>query len=284
MADATPPNVDWITRWEGEEGEHWVTEAERYDTMNAAFGEAMLDAARLQAGERVLDVGCGNGTTTIQAATRVQPGGAAIGVDLSSRMLTLARRRAAAAGAAGTSFLRADAQVHDFPDGEFDTVVSRFGLMFFDDPNAAFANLARALRPGGRITFVAWQGLARNEWILVPGAAAAAHVGMPEGIGPDAPGPYGLADPDRIRKILEGAGFAEVTIEDLTRPMRIGDDVDDALSFIRSIPLVRDLLEHAPPDKRAAAIDAARDALARYERPNGVTMDDNGAWLTNAHR
>ncbi len=282
MPDA---DVEWVERWKGEEGAHWVDEAARYDTMNRAFGEAMLDSANLQPGERVLDVGCGNGATTIEAATRVRPGGVALGVDLSSPMLALARHRAAAAGADEAEFLQADVQTHAFSEGEHDVIVSRFGVMFFDDPHAAFANLARALRPGGRMVFASWQDMTRSEWIMVPGAAAAEYVGLPEGIAPDAPGPFGLADPDRIREILDRAGFTAVTMEELTRPMRIGDDVDDVEAFFTgSLPLVRKLLATAPPDKAAAAIDAARKALEPYAGPEGVVMNENGAWLVKAER
>jgi SAM-dependent methyltransferase len=284
MANTATPNADQIKRWQEDEGLHWVAEAERYDTMAGSFGEAMLDAAGLQPGDRVLDVGCGNGATTIEAARRVRPAGTALGVDLSAPMLAVAKTRAAAAGVDEADFLQADAQVHPFPAGEFDAVVSRFGLMFFDDPDAAFANLARALRPSGRIAFVAWQGLERSEWIMVAGAAAAPYVGIPEGIAPDAPGPFGLADPARVRRMLEGAGFVGVTLEELTRPMRIGNDVDDALSFIRSLPVVRDLLGAAPADKQAAAVEAAREALGPYAGPEGVVMHNNGAWLVTARR
>lgn len=282
MSDA---GVDWAKRWDGEEGEHWVHEAERYDAMNRAFGEAMLDAADLQPGEHVLDVGCGNGATTIQAARRVRPDGAALGVDLSGPMLSLARERAAAAEVREAEFLQADVQVHTFREGECDVVVSRFGVMFFNDPHAAFANLARALRPGGRMVFVAWQDMTRSEWIMVPGAAAAAHVGLPEGIAPNAPGPFGLADPDRIRELLDRAGFTGLALEELTRPMRIGDDLDDVEAFFtRSLPLVRDLLAAAPADKAAAAISAARTALEPYAGPEGVVMNENSAWLVTARR
>jgi SAM-dependent methyltransferase len=281
----TDADVDWVKRWDGDEGAHWVDEAERYDTMNRAFGEAMLDAANLQPGERVLDIGCGNGATTIEAGRRVRPGGAAVGVDLSSRMLTLAQERAAAAEVGEAEFLQADVQVHAFREGECDVVVSRFGVMFFDNPHAAFANLARALRPGGRMVFVAWQDMTRSEWIMVPGAAAAAHVGLPQGIAPNAPGPFGLADPDRIREILDQAGFTGLSLEELTRPMRIGDDLDDVETFFtRSLPLVRDLLAAAPADKAAAAVDAARTALEPYAGPEGVVMNANGAWLVTAQR
>jgi ubiquinone/menaquinone biosynthesis C-methylase UbiE len=159
----TTPKTDWTKRWQEIEGEHWVSEAERYDTMVGAFGDAMLDAAALKPGERVLDVGCGNGATTIEAARRVRPSGFAVGIDLSAPMLGLARQRATSAGAREAKFVRDDAQTHAFTADEFDAVVSRFGLMFFDDPQAAFANLGRALRPGGRLAFVAWQGIERSQ-------------------------------------------------------------------------------------------------------------------------
>jgi SAM-dependent methyltransferase len=244
----------------------------------------MLDAAALKPGERVLDVGCGNGATTIEAARRVRPGGVAVGIDLSAPMLGFARQRATAAGAMEAKFVRDDAQTHTFTADEFDAVVSRFGLMFFDDPQAAFANLRRALRPGGRLAFVAWQGIERSQWIMVPGAAAAPHVGLPEGIAPDAPGPAGLADPARVLRLLGGAGFTDVTIDELVRPMRIGDDVDDAISFIQSMPVVREMLLAAPADKRSAAVDAARESLRPYASREGVVMNDNAAWLVAARR
>jgi SAM-dependent methyltransferase len=284
MASATTRNAGWIKRWATDDGRHYVDEADRYDNLNGPGGDAMLDVADLQSGERVLDVGCGSGATTIEAARRVQPGGAAVGIDVSPPLLALARERAAAAGAGAAEFIEADAQVHPLGDGPFDVVISRNGLMYFDDPDSAFTNLARALRSGGRLAFTAPQGLDRNEWIMVAGAAAAPHIGMPEGIAPGAPGPLGLADPDRTTRILEGAGFTEVTLEDLTLPMRIGDNLDDALSFIRSIPFVHDLLAAAPAPQQDAAVDAVRAALAPYAGPDGVVTHNNGVWLVTARR
>ena len=276
--------TDWTKRWQEIEGEHWVAEAERYDSMVGAFGEAMLDAADLRPGERVLDIGCGNGATTIEAARRVRPGGVVVGIDLSSPMLGLARQRASAAGANEIEFVEADAQRHDFAVGAFDVAVSRFGVMFFDDPGAAFANIGRALAPGGRLAFVAWQALERSEWIMVPGAAAAAHVGMPEGIAPNEPGPGAFADPARVRGILDAAGFVDIAVDEVIRPIRMGNDVDDAVSFLQSIPLIHELFEAAEPEKRSAAVDAAREALKPYAGPQGVVMHNTAAWLVTARR
>lgn len=194
----TVANEEQIRWWNEDEGPHWVTEAERYDAINGAFGEAMLEAAALQPSERVLDVGCGNGATTIEAAKRVRPGGAAVGMDVSAPMLDLARRRATSAEVSEAEFLHADAQVHDFVEGDFDVVVSRHGLMFFDDPDLAFANLARALRPDGRMVFVAPQGLERAEWIMAAGSAGGsphrhAAGGQPR---PARPARVGRSQPD----------------------------------------------------------------------------------------
>jgi SAM-dependent methyltransferase len=284
MTDTTTPNTEWIRRWATDEGQHWVAETERYDNINSGFGAAMLDAAALRAGERVLDIGCGNGATTIEAARRVRPGGTVVGVDVSPPMLARARARATAAAVDEIEFIEVDAQVYDFGDGHFDAAISRNGVMFFDDPNAAFANLARALRPGGRLAFTAPQGFDRNPWIMVAGAAAAPHVGMPPGLAPNAPGPLGLVDPKRTRDILDEAGFTEVRIEELSGPIRIGDDVDDAVAFLRSMPIVRNLLAAASPEKRAAAVDAVREAISPYAGPGGVVIEGNGAWLVMAGR
>ncbi|MGH9247681.1 MAG: class I SAM-dependent methyltransferase [Acidimicrobiales bacterium] len=284
MTETTTPNAAVIQWWAQMEGPHYVSEAERYDTMLEAFTEALFEAAELQPGERVLDIGCGTGSTTIEAAARVRPGGLSLGVDVSPPMLAVARERATSAGATEAEFVQADAQIHAFDQARFDAVISRNGLMFFDDPDAAFANLASALRSGGRIAFVAPQGPDHSEWIMAAGVAAAPHIGIPQGIGPNAPGPYGLADPDRTRAILARAGFTAISIESLIRPMRIGTDVEDALGFIRTMPRVAELFVAAPPDKQSAAIDAVREALVPYAYGDGVVMHDNGEWLATARR
>jgi SAM-dependent methyltransferase len=280
----TTPNAETIRWWAQMEGPHYAAEAERYDDLLSEFDGALFDAADLQPGERVLDVGCGTGGTTIEASTRVRPGGAVVGIDVSPPMLALARQRAASAHAAEAEFVESDAQVHAFDEGSFDAVISRNGLMFFDNPHTAFANLARALRPGGRLACVAPEGPDRSEWIMAAGIAAAPHIGIPQGLAPNTPGPYGLADPDRTRTILDEAGFTDIRIEALTRSMRIGADVDDAIGFIRTMPRVADLLAAAPPAEQHAALEAVREALAPYLSGAGVVMHDNGEWLVTATR
>lgn len=280
----TTTNAEQIRYWAQIEGPHYVAEADRYDTLLSGFNDALLEAADLGSGERVLDIGCGTGATTIEAARRVRPDGSAVGVDVSPPMLDFARKRATASRIDGVEFRHADAQTHRFDEAGYDAAISRNGLMFFDDPDAAFANLARALRPGGRIAFVAPQDRAHSEWIMAVGAAAAPHVGVPQGLAPNTPGPYGLSDPGRTRTILAGAGFLDVTIEAVTRPMRIGADLEDALGFILSMPRVKALFAAAPSEKQAAAAEAARSALAPYAGPDGVVTSNNGEWLVTARR
>ena len=179
--------------------------------MNAPFAAMILDAAGLRPGADVLDVGCGCGGTTLAAARLVAPG-QAVGLDLSGPMLARARAGAEAAGLGNAEFRQGDAQVHPLEPGRFGAVLSRFGVMFFADPVAAFANIRSAARPDGRLVFVCWQPLAANQWLLVPGAALAEHV-PPGGFGTgDGPGMFAFADPDRIRQVLAGAGWRDVKV------------------------------------------------------------------------
>src|SRR3954468_2691442 len=165
-------NADQLAAWDGDEGEHWSTHAERYDASVSAASQRLAEVAAIADGEVVLDLGCGCGATTRDAA-RAAGRGAAVGIDLSSRMLERAHERAAGEGLGNVTFVHGDAQVHEFAPEAFDVVISRFGAMFFADPVAAFANVARATRPGGRAALVAWQALAANEWLTeVRGALA----------------------------------------------------------------------------------------------------------------
>ena len=275
------PNAGQLEQW-AREGEQWAAEAGRYDAMLQSFGAAVLAAASLSPGERVADVGCGNGAMTIDAARRVGSNGRVLGIDISTPMLDLARRRAKEAGVGNVEFVEADAQVHPLGGGSLDAVFSRFGVMFFDDPEAAFANLASALRPRGRIAFACWRDLFQNQWMLIPGAAAAEHVGLPQ-MEPGAPGPFALADADRVEHLLASAGFQDVSLESIARPMRVGSDVDDTVAFFESTDIARRLMADAPPDKVAAALDAIREALVPHAGEDGVVLGGT-AWLVTARK
>ena len=277
------PNVEEREYWDGAGGEHWASQAERYDTINGRFGERIVEALDPQPGERVLDVGCGNGALSLTVAPRVAPGGSVCGLDLSGPMLAVARRRAEEARLDNASFEQGDAQEHPLPEAAFDAATSRFGVMFFEDPPAAFANLCRALRPDGRLVFACWQDLLRNEWLTVPSAAALAYVPMPDLGEPGGPGPFSLADPDRIRSVLGDAGFADVEVTEAIEPMCMGADVDDAVAFMSSTEMAARLFQDADEETVGKAWQAIREALAPYASPNGVVLTGS-AWLVTARR
>jgi SAM-dependent methyltransferase len=265
--------------WNGRPSKVWVEEAERFDSMLAPFGHRLLAAAALEPGEQVLDVGCGNGAVSLEAASAVGSGGHVTGLDLSAPMLSLARRRAEERGV-DVDFVQGDAQTASF-DRPFDAVVSRFGVMFFDDPAAAFANLAMAVRHGGRICFVCWQEMFVNEWIAVPATAMVAHVGLPELPEPGAPGPFSLADADRTRSLLDSAGWSAVTVEEQKEGMRMGRDPEDVVAFMLSDEMGRRLVEGKDPEAVKAGTDATVEALRPYVVSDGVVL--GGAyWLVTA--
>ena len=270
---------------------HWPTvatelylgDADRIEAINGPFGEAMLDAVQLQTGERVLDVGCGLGTTTLDAARLVAPDGRAVGIDITVDLLDVARQRAGAAGVTNIEFLEADAQVHPFRDGEFDAVISRFGIMFFDDSAEAFANIGRAVRPGGRLVTVCPGDPLDNQWVTIAFGAAAPHVGLPDLGPPGSPGPFAFADPNRLEQALHAGGFRDITVEPIARSARFGNDIEDVLGFITSLPESHQLFAGQPEEKIAAAIDALREGFAPLAGPDGVVVNES-AWLARASR
>jgi SAM-dependent methyltransferase len=270
--------------WTNEGQQQYQQHGDRFDDMVAPFGHAMLDAAQLRPGHRVLDVGCGYATTTIEAAGRVTPSGRVLGVDISAAMLRTARRRVAATGLDHLALLEADAQVHAFDPGSFDAVISRFGTMFFDDPEAAFANLARALRPGGRLAFVCWQDRLKSEWVATALGAVVPLLGRPPELGtPGAPCPWAFADGDRLERLLTAGGFRDVRLETVTRPQRIGDHVEDAVGFVMSLPESQQLFAGAPEDTVAAAAAAVGAAFMPHAGAGGVVFNAS-AWLVSARR
>jgi SAM-dependent methyltransferase len=272
--------------------DYWETDGPRQyqqfgDTNEALigpFGQAMLDAAQLRPGERVLDVGCGFGTSTLEAAERVAPSGRVVGVDISAAMLQPARQRIASAGVDNIELLNADAQAYNFEAASFDVVISRFGMMFFEDPQAAFANLARALRAGGRLVFVCPQDPLKSQWVVVAFGAAVAALGRAPDLGaPGAPGPFAFADGDRLTQLLTDSGFRAPRLETLTRSFRIGRTISDAVDFVLSLPESERLFTGAPQETVDAAATALCAGFAPYAGQQGVMMDAT-AWLVTAHR
>ncbi|MGH9138144.1 MAG: class I SAM-dependent methyltransferase [Acidimicrobiales bacterium] len=273
-------NVEQAQEWDTTEGEHWVAHQERYDAMLAPFLDPLLDAAGLTRDATALDVGCGCGVTTRAAAKRAAAG-AAVGVDLSGPMLALARQLAAEEGLGNVSYEQADAQVHPFEPAGFDAVISRFGVMFFADPVAAFANIRTALRPAGRLVFTCWRPAVDNEWIMVPAGAALQHVPLPD-LGDDSqPGPFTLGRRERIAEVLDAAGFEAVSVDPVDAPLRLGADAEDTVEFIRGTSLAQELIGQVAPDVAQRALAAIADALGAFEADAGVVLG-SAAWLVIA--
>lgn len=274
-------NTDQFRAWNGDDGDDWLVHADRYDAASARYDPLLLTGAGIAAADRVLDIGCGSGVST-RAAARLAVDGSVTGIDLSARLLAEARRRSEAAGLPNTTFVQGDAQVHPFEPAAFDVVISRFGVMFFGDPVAAFTNVGRGVRAGGRLALLAWQGLARNEWLRTLLESLAAGRVLP-GPATGAPGPFGLADPDDVRRILGSAGFRDVELASVEEPVYFGADPDDAYAFVSSLGVTRGLLGGLDEPARAAALAALRSRLADHAGPDGVLLGA-AAWLITARR
>jgi SAM-dependent methyltransferase len=283
--EAAGPSAEQITYWNDTAGPKWVALEEMLDTQIRPLGEAVMDRLGIGPGECVLDLGCGTGEASLELARRVGPSGQVLGVDISAPMLARARERARAAGRGHVAFVEADAQTHRFEPATMDVCFSRFGVMFFADPVAAFANLSIALRPGGRLGFVCWQALPDNPWVAVPLMAAARHVTLPVPASPDAPGPFAFADAARVRDILARAGLGGVEIADHRATLTVGGSggLDQAVDFLLQIGPSGAALRGADPALRTTVAAAMRDALASYHTPQGVRLA-GAAWIVTARR
>ncbi|MBO0707431.1 MAG: class I SAM-dependent methyltransferase [Candidatus Dormibacteraeota bacterium] len=275
-------NADQARAWNGYEGEHWAANQDRWDAVNGEFNEPLLEAAAIGEEDAVLDVGCGNGQTTRLAARRATRG-RALGLDLSGPMLARALATTAAAGIVNATYQQGDAQVHAFAAGEFDVAISRFGIMFFSDPVAAFANVGRSLRPGGRLAFLCMQDLSRSEVFRVPMTAIARYVRPPDFSAGGGPGMFSLADPARITEVLTAAGYARVVPTAVERPACWGDDASGAAAFFLESGPAHALLANADADTVDRVRGAITDALGPYERAGGVRLP-LAAWLVTASR
>jgi SAM-dependent methyltransferase len=278
---ATGPNADQIEYWNSERARKWVELQERMDALIEAFGARAIERAELAADERAIDVGCGCGGTTLALAARVGARGRVLGADVSAVMLERARERARSACLANVEFVEADAQTHAFDAGAWDCVFSRFGVMFFADPARAFANLRRALRRDGRVSFACWRAMPENPWVTVPFGALVKVIPPPPPPPPGTPGPFSFGDPERVRKILDEAGFAEIELVPYDAPLALGSSLDDAVEFALSAGPASRLVEGASASDRTRARDVVREALSPHARGGAVALG-GAIWLVRA--
>jgi SAM-dependent methyltransferase len=267
-------NVAQAEAWNGWEGENWARNSERYDAMMREFDEVFFRAAGLAAQDHVLDVGCGTGQTARRAA---RTAARVVGIDISGPMLARARQLT---HEANLTFVHGDAQAHPFPDGGFDTAISRGGTMFFTDPVAAFANIARALRPRGRLTFLGPQASRPDGAYSRATAALTPWLREPS---PAARGMASLTDPAAIRRLLDATGFTDVVVEPVDRPMSYGADASEAADFVLSQGPVRHNLRDATDAEIDHVRTGLRDGFEPFRTPDGVLVPGH-VWLVTATR
>ncbi len=270
-------NTDQAAIWNGSQGEAWARHYDFFDRSLAPYQAVIDEMSMIVDGETILDVGCGNGFTSREAA-RQTPAGSVVGVDLSVPMLERARELSEAQGLTNVSYLEADAQVHLFDESHFDLALSRFGSMFFADKEAAFRNIFRAVRSGGRLLFVTWQPMAFNDQFRLVNRAhslGAEPIEPP----PGSPTPFGISDPELGSRWLTSAGFNEINFESVKRPFTYGSSADEAMDIALSRGFDSDL-EGAD---QITALKMLRDVMDEHETSDGVIFD-SAVWLITARR
>lgn len=283
MLEAKGPNAEQISYWNEVSGPKWVLLDETINKLIAPLGELALERAAVKPGERVLDSGCGGGRTTLDLAGRVGALGQVVGLDISTPLLDAAEARRAHLNVPNVEFINADAQTHAFSGEPFDLIYSRFGVMFFAEPVEAFRNLRAALRPGGRLVFACWQGMQSNPWMTLALAAVAQHVELPAPSPPGTPGPFSLAESERIIAILEPAGFVKIHCEPVksTVDVAAGASLDRTIEFVSQMGPTGALLREASPEVRRAAKQSIREALAPHVQDGRIELGA-AIWIVSA--
>ena len=284
----TIDNATQIEFWNGETGRNWVTHDALMEAMLQPLGESVMDALAPQPGEHVLDIGCGCGHTSLSLADRVGAEGSVTGVDISAPMLAVASQLAAERNAEHTSiqFLEADVQTHTFEPELYDVVFSRFGVMFFEDPIAAFANIRSVLRASGRLAFCCWQPRAVNPFMTVPAMAALELLPAPPEMPPRTPGPFAFEEAEYVMEVLTSAGFESVVVTPLKQPLTFGRGLSltDIVERLVQIGPIAQMVREASEDLQQPVRDKVIDAVAPFcTQDAGMTLDGH-FWQVTARR
>lgn len=274
-------NAEQIAYWNGPGGHHWAERQQRQDMVLAPVSGVLLDRAAVRPGETVIDIGCGCGATSFELAERVGANGRVIGIDISAPMLE--RARVLTPPGAPVEFVLADATVHPFVPHGADLLFSRFGVMFFAEPAASFANMRKALRPSGRLVFACWRTPRDNPWMMFGLREAYKHVPKLPELGPEDPGPFSFSKEERVHRILGEAGFTGIAMErvDLQLDIATGGGLESALETTLAIGPTSRALEDQPPEKVAAVTEAIRTALAAHVKGSAVPLGGS-IWIVTA--
>lgn len=274
-------NADQIAYWNGPAGQRWAERQAGQDILLGPVADLLIDRAKPAPGERVIDVGCGSGATAIAFGRKVAPTGHVLGIDISGPMLERARQTAPKE--LPIEFALADATVHPFEPASFDLLASRFGVMFFADPVASFANMRKALKPSGRLAFACWREPRENPWMIAPLQAVYKHVPKLPPQGPEDPGPFAFASEERVHRILGSAGFTGIAMEacPLSFDIAIGGGLDAAVQSALEIGPTHRALEGQPAELRTAAVASLREMLAPLARGDTVVLPGS-VWIVTA--
>lgn len=278
MAEAYQVNRDQAALWNDSAGRAWVEMQRVLDDMFTPFEKLLIESAVHDDTRGVLDVGCGSGVTTLAAARRVGPNGKCVGVDISATLLDLARQRAAREGLKNVTFVEADAQTHAFESGSVDAVISRFGVMFFDAPEAAFTNIRRATRPNAKLACLVWRSAAENPFMTTAARAAAPLLTL-KAPDPNAPGQFAFADADKVRGILQASGWKNIDLQSIDMPMHVAER--DLLVYVTKLGPVGMALQDADAQTRDKVTTVVHAAFQPFIQ-DGAARFNAACWLVTA--
>lgn len=274
-------NAEQIAFWDGPGGKVWTGRQETQDQVFTPISALLMDRAHVSTGERIIDIGCGCGDTTIALAQSAGPHGHVLGLDVSEQMLARARERAPKA--APLDFIRADATVYPFPPAKADLLFSRFGVMFFAEPHVAFANMRAGLKSGARVAFACWREPKQNPWAMLPLQAVYKHAPRLPEMGPEDPGPFAFAREDRVRRILNAAGFAAIDLQaaNLSLDVAVGRGLDAAVEASLDVGPAMRALKDQPAAIKAAAKASIREVIRPFQKGDTVLLAA-GIWIVTA--